>query len=131
VDGKDQGTSLGDHQHLGGHRDTHLAHPLHLGLERPWIQHHAIADHRRRAAHDPRREERELVGLVADDERMTGIVAALEAHDHVRPARQPIDDLALALVAPLRANDRDVAHALLPTTVRPELVKGLSLYGAK
>ena len=83
---------------------------LDLGLQRPRIEHHAIADHRRRAAHDARRQQRELVGLVADDERVAGVVAALEAHDHVGAARQPVDDLALAFVAPLGADDGDVAH---------------------
>ena len=110
VDREDQRAGLGDHQHLGRHLDAHLAHPLDLGLERPRVEHHAVADHRGRAANDARRKERELVGLVADDERMAGVVAALEAHDHVGAARQPVDDLALAFVAPLGADDGDVAH---------------------
>jgi hypothetical protein len=42
---------------------------------------------------------------------MTGIMAALKADDHVRTARKPVDDLAFALVAPLRADDRDVAQS--------------------
>src|SRR5687767_15998625 len=45
---------------------------------------------------------------------MAGIVAALEAHDHVGALRQPIDDLALALVAPLRTDDRYIRHTRLP-----------------
>ena len=41
---------------------------------------------------------------------MAGIVAALEAHDDIGPAGQPVHHLALALVAPLRADDCDIGH---------------------
>jgi hypothetical protein len=34
----------------------------------------------------PRRQQRQFVDLVADDERVAGIVAALEAHHHVGAA---------------------------------------------
>ena len=112
VDGEDQRTGLGDHQHVRGHVHAELAHPLDFGLQRPRIEHHAIADHRRRSAHDARGKQRELVGLVADDERVAGVMAALEAHDHVGAARQPVDDLALAFVAPLGADDGDVSHGI-------------------
>ena len=63
-----------------------------------------------RAANDARREQGKLVGLVADDERVAGVVAALEAHDDVGAAREPVDDFAFALVAPLGADDGDVSH---------------------
>ena len=112
VDRQDQRAGLGDHQHVRRDLDALLAHPLDLGLQRPRIEHHAVADHRRRAADDARWQQRQLVGLVADDERMAGVVAALEAHDHVGAARQPVDDLALAFVAPLGADDGDVSHVV-------------------
>jgi hypothetical protein len=111
VDWKDERTGLRHHQHVGGDVDALFADALDFRLQGPRIEHHAIADHRRSAADDPRREQRELVGLIADDERVTGIVAALEAHHHVGAARQPVDDLPLAFVAPLGADDGDVAHA--------------------
>src|ERR1700755_491676 len=41
---------------------------------------------------------------------MTGIVAALEAHDDVGLLRQPVDDFALPLVAPLGADDDNIGH---------------------
>src|SRR5574338_230648 len=41
---------------------------------------------------------------------MSSIVTALEADDHVGAACEPVDDLALAFVAPLRADDRYVAQ---------------------
>ena len=46
-----------------------------------------------------------------DDERVAGIVAALEPHDALRVLGQPVDDLAFPLVAPLGSDDDDVlAH---------------------
>jgi len=41
---------------------------------------------------------------------MAGIVTALEAHDDVGLLRQPVDDLALPLVAPLGADDDNIGH---------------------
>ena len=38
------------------------------------------------------------------------IMAALEAHHDVGALRQPVDDLTLALVAPLGPDDRDIGH---------------------
>ena len=75
------------------------------------IEHHAVADDRElgRPQHAGR-QQRQLVGLAIDDERMAGIVAALEAHDDVGLLRQPVDDLALPLVAPLGADDDNIGH---------------------
>src|SRR3546814_15501417 len=41
---------------------------------------------------------------------MAGVVAALEAADRIGEAGQPVDDLALALVAPLRSDDGNICH---------------------
>ncbi|MNC87362.1 hypothetical protein D3C83_30830 [compost metagenome] len=46
----------------------------------------------------------------ADHQRVAGVVPALEAHHALRAVGEPVDDLALALVAPLRADDDDVAR---------------------
>src|SRR5262249_4355069 len=61
-------------------------------------------------ADDAGGQQAELEGAVADDQRVAGVVAALEADDDVGPLRQPVDDLALALVAPLGADHRDIGH---------------------
>ena len=45
------------------------------------------------------------VFLLADDERVPGIVSALKAHDGARAIGQHVDDGAFALVAPLRPDD--------------------------
>ena len=102
---------------------------LDLGLQRPGVEHHAIADHRRRAADDAARQQRQFVGLVADDKRVAGIVAALEADDHVGAARQPVDDLALAFVAPLGADDGHIAQFFSPSCAAQ--FSGSGLLGVK
>src|SRR5205823_6162404 len=51
--------------------------------------------------------------LAADDERVAGVMAALKADDALRVLGQPVDDLALAFIAPLRADNDDVlAHGV-------------------
>jgi hypothetical protein len=113
VEGEDERAGVGDVQDLRRDRDPLLAQPLDLGPQRPGIEDDSVADDGKGAADDSRGEQRELVGLLADDERVAGIVAALESRDDVGPARQPVDDLALPLVAPLDSDDGDVGHAML------------------
>ena len=72
----------------------------------------------------PERQQRQLVGLVADDQRVAGVVAALEAHHHVGAAGEPVDDLALALVAPLGADDGDVTHENSPMVAARAALRG-------
>ena len=59
---------------------------------------------------DARGQQRELIGLAVDDQRVSGVVAALKTHHDVGRNRQPIDDLALALVAPLGADHDHIRH---------------------
>src|SRR6185295_16430452 len=79
-------------------------------------QDHAVAD---QALHvlvkDPRRDQRQHGLLAADDQRVPGVVTALEAGHRGGALGQQVDDLALALVAPLGADDDDeFAHEGLP-----------------
>jgi hypothetical protein len=46
-----------------------------------------------------------------DHQRVAGVVPALEPHHALGVIGQPVDELALALVAPLGADDHDVAAA--------------------
>ena len=46
------------------------------------------------------------------DDGMARIRAAMPADDEVRVARQQVDDFALALVAPMPADDRSYRHRL-------------------
>ena len=75
------------------------------------VDHDAVADHARLAGvEDPARDEVELPRLAVAHDRVPGVVAALEADDHVRALGEQVDDLALPLVAPLGANDDDSRH---------------------
>ncbi len=74
-------------------------------------EHHAVADEAVDvAAQDARGNQVQHGLLAADDQRVAGVVAALEAHHALRVVGEPVDDLALALVAPLGADDDDVAR---------------------
>ena len=50
------------------------------------------------------------VTIVADDDGVACVGAALEASDDIELLAEKIDQLAFALVAPLGAHDRDVWH---------------------
>ena len=54
---------------------------------------------------DAGRQQRELVLLAAEDDGVSGVVAAQIADDDVVPIGQQVDDLALGLIAPLEADD--------------------------
>ena len=110
VQRKNERAKVGDFELFRCDLDALRAQPGDLFAERPRIEHDAVADHRTRAAHDPARQKAELVDLIADHERMPGIMAALEADHHIGAAREPIDDLALALIAPLGADHGDVGN---------------------
>ena len=77
---------------------------LDFGLQRPRVQHHAIADDRKSARHDTAGQQAEFVSGVPHHQCVAGIVAALKPHHGVGTRCQPVDDLALALVAPLCAD---------------------------
>ena len=69
------------------------------------------AEHALLAPEDPRGHVPELVGLPVGDDRVTGVRPALVSADDVRVLRQQVDDLALALVAPLRPDDDGRWHS--------------------
>ena len=61
--------------------------------------------------HDARGDQTQDGLLAVNDEGMPGIMAAVEAHHPGSLFRQPIDDFALAFVAPLSADhDNILAH---------------------
>ena len=111
---QDQRRVLGDAQIVRRHRDALFPERGDLVEQRLRIDHHAVADDRQlAAAHHAGRQQRQLVGDAVDHQRVAGIVAALEAHDDVGLLGQPVDDLALALVAPLGADYHHIRHQLL------------------
>ena len=113
VIGKHQGTGRRD---LEAGADLHarafeLADLLH---ERRRRDDDAVADVDRDAGMENAGRNQAQHRLAAgDDERVAGIVAALEPHDALRVLGQPVDDLAFPLVAPLGPDDDDVfAHGV-------------------
>ena len=91
-------------------RATALREIVELGDQHLRVDDAAVADHARLAADDPARECADLVRLVADDDRVAGVRAALVAADDVGVLGEQVDDLALPLVTPLRADDDGRRH---------------------
>ena len=75
------------------------------------VHHHAVADRAELAGvEDPGRDQVELEGLAVADDRVAGVVAALEADHEVGLLGEQVDDLPLPLVAPLGADDYHSWH---------------------
>jgi hypothetical protein len=92
------------------HFETDRLEPGNLAKKMLRIDDDAVADEACHArAHDARGNELQRCLDAADDQRVPCVVATLEANDGLRVIGQPVDDLALALVAPLRADDDDVS----------------------
>ncbi len=76
------------------------------------VDHDTVADHAALAGiQDPGGDQVQLPLLAAADDRVAGVVAALEADDGVCVLGEQVGDLALALVAPLGAHYHDAWHA--------------------
>ncbi len=87
----------------GGFELVDFAHHVRHGND------HAVADVAGHAfAHDARRDQLQRGFLALDDQGMAGVMAALETNDAGRMVGQPVDDFALAFIAPLGADDDDV-----------------------
>jgi hypothetical protein len=75
------------------------------------IDHQPITDHGLFAvAQDAAGDEFEDEPLLADEDRVSGVVAALIARHDIEPFGEKIDNLPLALVSPLGAQDDYVRH---------------------
>ena len=109
--GRISGGVLGDAERGGRDFEALGADPVHFGEQRLGVDDDAVADDPELAADEAGGQQGELVGLVADDERVAGVVAALEADDDLGAAGQPVHDLAFAFVAPLGADHGDVGHS--------------------
>ena len=112
VQRQDQRAIVGNCEILGIDRHALRGQLLYLGLQSPGIQHHAIADDRQRPRHDARRQQRQLVGDIPDDQRMARVMPALKANHRIGAARQPVHDLAFAFVAPLGTDHRHIGQSL-------------------
>ena len=110
VNGQDQRAIVGDGEIVRSDLD---ALPLELGdlvAQRPRIEHDAVTDDGQCARNNSGGKERQLVRRAVHDQRVAGIVPSLETDDGIGFLRQPVDDLALAFVAPLSADYGDVGH---------------------
>ena len=109
VPGHDQVRVSGDAE--AGQVDAALLQAVQLLHQHLGVDHAAVADHAQGARpEDAARHQPQLVGVVAQHQRVAGVVAALVAGHHVGPLGQRVDDLALALVAPLGAHDDATRH---------------------
>ena len=81
------------------------------------IQCHAVADDVGGVLiKHPARQLMQRKFAVIVDNRMAGVAAALKTDDHIRVCRQDVGDFALALVAPVGADDRSY-HLVSPPVV--------------
>ncbi len=94
-----------------GDVDAALAQAVHLLDQNARVDHDPVADDRHAVgAQDPAGEQVQGVGLIADDHRVSGVVAALVAHDVLDSATEQIGGLSLALIAPLGSDEYDCWH---------------------
>ena len=111
VQRQDQRRVLGDAQALRRDVDPLPLEAVDFLEQRERIDDHPVADHGKLPrSHDPRRQQRQLVGDSVDDQRVTRIMSTLEANDDVGLLRQPVDDLAFPLVPPLGPNHDHIGH---------------------
>ena len=108
VPGHDHVGVAGQPDEVGG--DPARLEALELLDEHARVDHAAGADHAFLAPEDPRGHVAELEGLAAGDDRVPGVRAAVVAADEIRVAGEQVDDLPLALVAPLRPDDHGRGH---------------------
>ena len=111
--GKDDGRAVGEQQVLA---DLDAGRPQCVDLRQQRLEVHDDAgpDDAGAAADDSRREQVEREVLVAELDGVAGVVAAVIARHDVEAVRQEVDELALALVSPLPAQDGQDLHVRSP-----------------
>ena len=110
MDRQDQRAGFGNAKIVFVDRHALAFQLLDLLAQMPGIEHHAIANDRQRAADDAGGEQRKLVDRTVDDQRMTSVMATLKANHDIGAFGQPVDNLALAFVPPLRTDYRYIGH---------------------
>jgi len=93
-----------------------LRQTIRFDEERFGIDDHAVAEHAGLATmHDSRRKQVQDKRLIADLDRVAGVVSALIASNDVETLGEQIDDLAFTFVAPLGAyHCYDFCHGFSP-----------------
>ena len=104
-----------------GEVDAAGAQVVELAGEHLRVDHDAVADRAQLAGvEDPGGDQVEGPLLALAHDRVPGVVAALEADHEIDVLGQEVDDLALALVAPLGAHDHRAGHAVSESTKRAD-----------
>ena len=112
---QDQRRSIRNNQRLRGNLGPLLAQQGNLGNQMVRVDHNAITNDRQFArAHNARWQQRQLVFNTFDHQRMAGIMTALKTHNDIGAAGQPVNNLALALIAPLGPDYGYVRHMFIP-----------------
>ena len=110
-----QGTG-GAHAQPFEHRHALSDQHFRLFEQRLERQHDAVADQTLHVrVQDAGGDQRQHGFLAADDERVPGVVAALKAHHGLCLIGEQIDDLALALIAPLQADHDQILTHFAPS----------------
>jgi hypothetical protein len=122
VPGHDQVGVAGDPDGLG--RDAAALELVQLGDQQARVDDAARADDAELSGEDPRGDVVERERLPVEHDRVPGVRAALVAADDVRVHGEEVDDLPLALVAPLRSHDHGRRHprqSLVAVSARRDL----------
>ena len=105
---QDHVRARGEAQRAGFHGHTALTQPIDLLHERQRIERDTIRNHiDLPLVQDPRGDQMQDVLLLTNDDRVPGVRAALIAHDDIGVLGKEIDDLPLALIAPLGTKDAE------------------------
>ena len=124
-----------DHVREGAHHELGVIFHVTAGLkivylffERFGVEHHPVAyDAMGPLTQDARRHKVENDLFAAHHYGVAGIRPALIPDDHVGKFAQYINDLSLALVAPLKAHSRNIRHESIPPSERTPLKGGAAL----
>ena len=113
VPGEDDRRAVRDQQVLA---DLHArgAHGVDLGEESLEVEDDPRPDDADAAPDDPRGQQVEREVLVPELDRVPGVVAAVVPRHDLESVGEEVDELALALVAPLPAQDRQDLHGSSP-----------------
>ncbi len=92
-------------------RDAASGERVDLGEQRRQVDDDPVGDHRDDVVvEDPARRQLQGVALATGDDGVAGVVPALVAHDVAVLLGEQVDDLGLALVAPLGPDDDGDRH---------------------
>ena len=117
--GHDEMRFIADAQASGAGVNTIGGEAVHLFQENKGVQDNAVAYETEFAGMQDAGRNGVQNGLLAIDlDRMSCVVAALEADHNITVGTEHVDDLALAFITPLGANDNRVCHNLNTLIVR-------------